>query len=114
MQLLEVVDRVSKDLSLGNHLRLVQELDGLVYVYDAQAWPNKATELLRLWRPQVSVSVVAMSASLTGLVVIVSEAQLNGIYRWRMLLALLALAAACALALHAHGPALHTCLLQAA
>jgi hypothetical protein len=58
-----------------------------------------------------ALQVTAHSDSTVGHPAALDE---DALFAARFLPPLLALAAACALALHAHGPALHTCLLQAA
>lgn len=110
--LLSDVESTCKRLCLGEQIRIVEDAHGLVHVYDLHAWPNSATELLRLSRPQLSVSVMSSVASVSGLVVLLADAQLTSGYRWRMRLALVGFLAACALATYAHGHLVHTCLLQ--
>lgn len=109
--MLALVESTCKQLCLGDHIRIVEDAHGLVHVYDLHTWPNSATELLRLSRPQLSINVMSSAASVSGMVVLLSEAQLTSAYWWRTRLAFVALLATCALVLYAHGQMLHTCLL---
>ena len=112
--LLPEVAQTCKQLALGDQVRIVEDEGGLVHVYDLHAWPNSATELLRLSRPQLTVSVMSSAASLSGMVVLLADAQLTSSYRWRTRLAFLGMIAACVLAAYVHGHELHTCLLHSA
>ena len=112
MSLRSTVSKTCSTLLQGQELRVVEDESGVVHVYDLPAWPNKATELLRLFKPQASVTVMASSASLTGLVVLITDAPLPPSYRYRQLLALLGLVLACALACYMHREAVHVCLMR--
>jgi hypothetical protein len=82
--------------------------EGKIYVYHCDFWSEECTYLLDYYCPNAVLSMETSSASLTGFVVVVREAQLWEWTRQRLMLALLVSAIAYGLLFFAREPIMMT------